>query len=916
MVNKKITKKQSPRRYDLGDFVTKNQQGINNGLMGVASLGAMTGNDTITGATSGLASGAALGTTIMPGIGTAVGAVGGALLGGIIGGKKARAKKNAIRTQDQLRQAGVMDQFESDINTVNENPYGVYKKGGDVKQDNTRNSNLNLRVKNEGHLFNLDNNPEYKRNFEAQIKAKKDLELKNKQKLIQDRKDRINTANQIQSKGLSRKRGATALKDKAQIFPNDPNNFVDEYLNPFAMIGGMADNLQNALSPDASLGERALAVGTPLAVGALSGIGAKSIPKFANNLLNPLAGVNPKNVSKFFSKNNKNELTPLLNLEDVSAGNKQWDDWINSSEYVKRRSATTGESADEIAKQVKKYNNRKWGYQNNVNLDDAAGNYNASPIPLLQKDIIQIGKGLSKEEAAQVFNHEMGHLKSPAGKSGANKLYKDYPTINFDVNDFKGDKNLTNYYNLPEEQQVRFMRANFKIRDQLGIPSNDYNPLTNDQMNKWFDNHNIKSFRDQPGYSDVTELLETGVSSGKLNRSNMADYLNKAWIGAGAIGAGATLNNKYEDGGDVNPNIINIEKDEIQIDPNNGKILRKYTGINPETGGKYEAHSKKGQDTINNMVTAKEGTFIITKKDAKKYEDAVKNNDKLAQNTIMSNIRNKKQQMIKYADGGDIYDYNKFNPQLSPMAPLNNLVPTINTINSRPYTPLTLNKLNINPKSSISTPVSNNNSINKGIENALDYLPIAANAFQGLQTPNYLQYRNVRPDVRNRQQVLNNMPNQISVNPVLNSIYGNANSNSRSIYQNTSNPAIARALNQANNDATNRAINDAYYQNNNMNNSIKAQRASIYSNLAQSQENINAQNAQMMLNVDNTNRDMDLAKRQQLNYALSQLSQLNQTNKTNKQKGNREQQTLDLLKEIFPNAGYIFDQYKGGKNGK
>lgn len=635
MVNKKITKKQSPRRYDLGAFVTKNQQSINAGFAGAASLGAMTGNDTIAGATSGLASGAALGTAIMPGIGTAVGAVGGALFGGIMGGKKARAKKNAIRTQDQLRQAGVMDQFESDLDTFNENPYGVYQDGGKVKKGNLA----------------------------------------------------INTGN----KKIINKSGV-----------KDYNSGYD----PLYPDGNRQFNLMNAgfelMDPTGSSG-------------------------FSDSL-DAIQDSNMPNQLKFL----------------------------------------------EIA----------------------------GSLPYLNKlkKLGTLGKGI--------------YVAS----------------------------------NTPEVAQI------------IGgsIPQNDNN---------------------------ARRIVKNSLK-------------------------------RYEEGGDVNPNIINIEKDELQIDPNNGKILRKYTGINPETGGKYEAHSKKGQDTINNMVTAKEGTFIITKKDAKKYEDAVKNNDKLAQNTIMSNIRNKKQQMTKYADGGDIYDYTLFKPNLS-QVPFNSIVPTNNGINSRPYTPLTLNKLNINPKASISTPISNtNNTINTGIENALDYLPSIANAFQGLQTPNYLQYRNIRPDVRNRQQVLNNMPNEISVNPVLNSIYGNTNSNSRSIYQNTSNPAIARALNQANNDATNRAINDAYYQNNNMNNSIRGQRAGIYSNLAQSQENINAQNAQMMLNVDNTNRDMDLAKRQQLNYALSQLSQLNQNNRTNRQKSIREQQSLDLLKEIFPNAGYIFDQYKGGRNGK
>src|SRR5690606_38938240 len=66
-------------------------------------------------------------------------------------------------------------------------------------------------------------------------------------------------------------------------------------------------------------------------------------------------------------------------------------------------------------------------------------------------------------------------------------------------------------------------------------------------------------------------------------------------------------------------------------------------------------HNKKGKDSKNNMVTAEEGTFIITAKEGKKYEEAVENNDKLYQNTIMSNIRNKKQALTKKGKGSKKY---------------------------------------------------------------------------------------------------------------------------------------------------------------------------------------------------------------------------------------------------------------------
>jgi hypothetical protein len=65
----------------------------------------------------------------------------------------------------------------------------------------------------------------------------------------------------------------------------------------------------------------------------------------------------------------------------------------------------------------------------------------------------------------------------------------------------------------------------------------------------------------------------------------------------------------FKMGGVVPSNFINIEKGELQIDPSNGKILRKYDKINPETGGLYTPHSK-GKDPKHNFVSADPGTFL------------------------------------------------------------------------------------------------------------------------------------------------------------------------------------------------------------------------------------------------------------------------------------------------------------------
>ena len=67
---------------------------------------------------------------------------------------------------------------------------------------------------------------------------------------------------------------------------------VDDYLNPFKMIGDMASGLGSVPYnvQQGNYGQAALAVGMPLGVGALAGIGANSTKQFVNNLANPLAG--------------------------------------------------------------------------------------------------------------------------------------------------------------------------------------------------------------------------------------------------------------------------------------------------------------------------------------------------------------------------------------------------------------------------------------------------------------------------------------------------------------------------------------------------------------------------------------------------------------------------------------------------
>jgi len=65
-----------------------------------------------------------------------------------------------------------------------------------------------------------------------------------------------------------------------------------DYINPFKMIGDMASGL-GSVPQDVNEGnylKAGLSVASPLAVGAMAGVGANSVKPFVNNLVNPLAG--------------------------------------------------------------------------------------------------------------------------------------------------------------------------------------------------------------------------------------------------------------------------------------------------------------------------------------------------------------------------------------------------------------------------------------------------------------------------------------------------------------------------------------------------------------------------------------------------------------------------------------------------
>lgn len=127
---------------------------------------------------------------------------------------------------------------------------------------------------------------------------KTDKEIAEERKAIREKSD-ANVLNQystelFNSDNWNRQNiaeSAQGLESKFRV--SDKPNFFDDYLNPANMIGGMAANLgQSPLRAQQSDSYMpyVTSIGTPLAVGAVAGLGANSAGQFVNNLANPLAG--------------------------------------------------------------------------------------------------------------------------------------------------------------------------------------------------------------------------------------------------------------------------------------------------------------------------------------------------------------------------------------------------------------------------------------------------------------------------------------------------------------------------------------------------------------------------------------------------------------------------------------------------
>lgn len=130
--------------------------------------------------------------------------------------------------------------------------------------------------------------------YKDQVKANKLAEDK---AIIQDRKNRIKNSISAREKSFTKDNWrqqladeTQAIGDKFRLFPEDPDSFIDEWMNPGVMIGNMASDLGSAplrAQQEDSYMPYATSIGVPLLTGGIEGIGAKTNKQFVSNLLNP-----------------------------------------------------------------------------------------------------------------------------------------------------------------------------------------------------------------------------------------------------------------------------------------------------------------------------------------------------------------------------------------------------------------------------------------------------------------------------------------------------------------------------------------------------------------------------------------------------------------------------------------------------
>ena len=298
----------------------------------------------------------------------------------------------------------------------------------------------------------------------------------------------------------------------------------------------------------------------------------------------------------------KVDLPESIDRDDLHALIKKQLDRVDSDEYISRRMATTGETKEKIASTVKEWKDHLTDATNyNSDWDGKAygaySNWRKKGYLSVNSDVTN----KNPEKFLDVFEHEFLHGLSPALKN--EKLYKNYPILDITpkrsivqkVKDqFNKKQNTINYLNEAEEQQVRSVRMNDRIRKDLGIEGQD--KLSKENLDKWFDEYyNPNQNLSKTGFSDVTDLMNydaaARISKGTKvsGRPDILNWLNKAWmvpaVGAAGVAVQEKKNGskllKYKNGSKS----VSLAFSRGEKDPKGGLTQKGVDKYNRATGG-------------------------------------------------------------------------------------------------------------------------------------------------------------------------------------------------------------------------------------------------------------------------------------------------------------------------------------------
>ena len=270
----------------------------------------------------------------------------------------------------------------------------------------------------------------------------------------------------------------------------------------------------------------------------------------------PLPGLDEASVEGA-SKQSSNKVGKITGLrsgitaDDVNNLIDKNINYIESDEYLQRRMATTGESKEQVLKDVSKYKDRLKNTTINLSASGEGGLMDPLNIPYLTNKKIKVGKGITdKEEVLGVLDHEIKHMLSPASEfplfspntTSGDRLgkYFNYPELEINSPVGKYD-----YFRDPMEQQVRMLKLNEKIRQDLGIK--DIRKITEKEFDSWKGKH-LDETLNNPRYRDFKQIYEDATDKG---RSDLLNTLNRLWAApaVGVVGAQAIEQNR--DGGSV-----------------------------------------------------------------------------------------------------------------------------------------------------------------------------------------------------------------------------------------------------------------------------------------------------------------------------------------------------------------------------